>query len=163
MAEKQIREFLKDREVFSEDFHLETSQAEPFVFEWHRHSRPGPSFYGSEHTSYITNGVAKEVMTDQRYDYPCFDDADYKVSITGWTWILRFHSSQYATDNQEYTDLTLTIWDEASTKGIVSIINEVLAFGLQDATPSNTNDITSLVQEFLAKRKTFADLRKAVS
>lgn len=163
MAEKEIREFLEGREVFLQDFSVEVSKADPFVFEWHSHSRPGPSYHGHEHTDYLSDGDIAEVQTNQRYDYPCFDDADYKASVTGWTWLLLYHSRQYATDDQEYNHLRLIVSAQAIADQIVPVVGEVLDFGLQGAPETKTEDVSELVRASLSKKASFADLREAVS
>lgn len=164
MANKsKIQEFLINREVHLHDFRVEVAEAGPFVFEWHSHSRPGPSFHGSEGTDYLTDGEVEEIQTDRHYDYPCFDDADYKVSVSSWSWLLRYHSRQYATDDQAYESLTLTVKSQAVADEIVPIISDVLSFGLQDAEPTDAEDITALMQSFLKKQASFADLREAIA
>lgn len=146
-----IQEFLEGKEVRSRDFTVEVSEAEPFIFEWHSHSRPGPSFSGHEYTEYKTDGEAVEIETNHRYDYPCFNDHDYKVSLSDWTWLLRYHYRQYATDDMSYESLMLTVKNGAIADVLISVIRDCLGFGLQDAQPSHTRDITELVRTILGE------------
>lgn len=161
-----LRKWLEHSKVFLNDFHVETAEADPFVYTWETHHRPGPSFHGNAHTDEYTDGDVKTIQEGSRYDYPCYDDQWGKAEVSNWTWLLLYRYRYYATDNQPSSSLRLIVKDTATADTLVPMIAGVMGFGLMAEEPSETQELDGLrelLTRFLRKEASFADLREAAA